>query len=91
MNLYESIARLNRPLTYIVCEDQFIDDPSSTENSSGTQKMVCTKCLKYETIMNKFMMEYESIKTKNRVPNKQLVFDIYSDDSDVCQELDIEK
>ena len=90
MNLYESIVKVKRPLTYIACEDQFIDDQTSTETSSSSQKIiVCTKCLKYESIINKFMMEYDSIKKKNKIPNKQMVFDIYSDDSDICEELDI--
>ena len=87
MNLYESISKINKPLSFIACEDQFIDD--TTETSSLSQKSICTKCLKYETIINKFTMEFDSIKTKNKIPNKKLVFDIYSDDSDICDEINM--
>jgi hypothetical protein len=84
--LYDTIDKVNRPLTYISCEDQFIDDDTETTEDS-IKKNICKKCLKYENIINNFMREFDSVKSKNKIPTKQIVFDIYSDESDVCDEL----
>jgi hypothetical protein len=88
MKLYESIDRINRPLTYISCEDQFIDDDTeTTEDSITHKKQICTKCLKYESIIDRLTMDYQSIKNKNRSHSDKLIFDIYSDDSDIFEEI----
>ena len=84
--LYNTIEKVNRPLTYITCEDQFIDNDTETTEDS-TKKYICTKCLKYESIINNFMMEFESVKSKNKKPAEQMTFDIYSDESDVYEEV----
>ncbi len=91
MILYDSIDKINRPLTFISCEDQFIDVDTETTDDSSTchKKQQCTKCLKYENILNKLMMDFDSIKAKNKLPSNQVVFDIYSDDSDVYEEINV--
>lgn len=90
---------LSKEFNYSTFEDQFIDDNNensientintiSTENDSSESsntKHVCKKCLKYESIINKLICEYNTIKedSSNKLNKKLHLFDIYSDDENI--------
>ena len=92
---------LSKEFNYSTFEDQFIDDTndveSNTNNSididssesskSNESKHICKKCLKYESMINHLISDYDTLKKYGPSKlNKRLhLFDIYSDDDENVQ------
>jgi hypothetical protein len=67
------------------CITELETSESSDSYKSCETKYICKKCLKYESMINKFISDYESLKKEGNKSNKKLIlFDIYSDDDDIC-------
>ena len=72
IEFYDSIIKTKEPLLV----ENFDTSEINQELCDTTNK--CKRCLKYETILNKFLFDVNSIKQHKKTNNLH-IFDIYSD------------